>query len=40
MPMIGRHVFTLSGLRSAPHLEEVFDKGGVHVFAVDPALRR
>jgi Family of unknown function (DUF6541) len=37
MPMIGRHVFTLSGLRSAPHLTEVYKRGGVHVFAVDPS---
>jgi hypothetical protein len=40
MRMIGPHAFTLSGLRSAPHLREVFDKGGVHIFEIDRVLRR
>jgi len=40
MRIFGPHVLTFSRLRSAPHLEEVFDAGGTHVFEVDPAIRR
>jgi hypothetical protein len=34
MKQLGPHAFTLDMLRAAPHLREVFDRGGAHVFEI------